>query len=445
MNESEAVGCRLLPWLSPRTGPVAGWLLLLTAVCSVVVALTGLLPALVPGLLAWCAGLLLFRRIGRLQRIQVGVMLTVGLSGLVAAALEGAGPGHAIRAIGNSQGLISLLVAVGFLRLIALRDVTPDSTLPQGPRALWHTLLGTHLFGAAINFSALAIIGDRLHAIRPLLPTQAIVLSRGFGLASLWSPMFVAMALALTLAPGADLLPISLAGLAVAIPALLLTGMRLARRDDSATFAGYPMRMEALRLPLLLVLIVMAGHWLVPQLSIITMITISALLLPLLALLQRSGPAAAGRQYRRHIEQAVPGMAGELLLFLAAGVLTAGIAAWVDISDFSLRLAHFGALEAAALVAVSGLAAVIGIHPLITLSSTAGMLLPVADSPELLALACLMSWSLGVMVSPCSGMHLAMQGRFGVSGYRLMAWNWRFCLVLLALDCAMLALFEQLL
>ncbi len=427
------------------TGAIAGWLLLLTALFSLVCALTGLVPALVPGLLAWGAGLLLFRRISRLQRVQVGVMLAVGLSGLLATTFAGDGQYFALRAISSSQGLIAMLVAVGFLRLIAEADNSLTRPLPRGRRALWQTLLGTHLFGAAINFSALTIIGDRLHAARPLEPTQALVLSRGFGLASLWSPMFIAMGLALTLAPSAGLLPVSLGGLAVAVPAVALTGLMLSQGDKSNTFAGYPMRSDALKLPLLLVVIVLTGHLLAPQLAITTLITLSALSLPLLALARRQGIAAAGSRYRRHVELAVPGMAGELLLFLAAGVLTAGIAAWVEISGFELHLAHFGATEAAGLVALSGIAAVIGVHPLITLSSCAGMLLPVADSPELLALACLMSWSLGVIVSPCSGMHLAMQGRFDISGYRLMAWNWRFCLLLFVLDVAVLQLFERLL
>ncbi|MFC6672320.1 hypothetical protein ACFQDL_21295 [Marinobacterium aestuariivivens] len=268
-------------------------------------------------------------------------------------------------------------------------------------------------------------------------------MSRGFGLAALWSPFFVAMGLALTLAPGARLLPVSLGGLAVAMPALLLTGLLLCRRDDIDTFAGYPMHAEALRLPLLLVVIVAISHELAPALGIITLITISALLLPLAVLLRGNG-AAGLRQYRAHIETTLPGMAGELLLFLAAGILTAGIASWVHFSGFTLQLTHFGALEAAGLVGFSALAASFGIHPLISVSSLAGMLLPITDNLDLLALSILMSWSLGVILSPCSGTHLAMQGRFGISGFRMMAWNWRFCLLLFALDALVLGLFERL-
>lgn len=431
-----------IPILKQRwpTGRLAGWLLLLAAITSCIGALTGLIGPLVPGTLAWCAGLLLFRRLGGLQRGQVLLMLAVGGSGLVTAALHGEGIRYLARAIYGSHVIIAMLVAVGFLRLVAV-PAAGESALPQGRRALWKTLLGTHLFGAAINFSALTIIGDRLHSVRPLTPAQAILLSRGFGLASVWSPFFVAMGVALTLAPGAGLMPVSLGGLAVALPALLLVGWLLQRMPEAERFAGYPMKAEALRVPLALVLIVMGGHALLPRTGILTLITLGALLLPLLVLLYRDREQALPR-YRRHIEQSVPGMSGELLLFLAAGVLTSGVSALVHFSGFSLSLSHYGAEAAAGLVALSAVAAIVGIHPVITIGSIGGML--PTDNPDLLALSAVMSWSLGVILSPCSGMHLAMQGRFGISGFRFLVWNWRFCALLYALDCLVLFAFDRL-
>ncbi len=55
-----------------------------------------------------------------------------------------------------------------------------------------------------------------------------------------------------------------------------------------------------------------------------------------------------------------------------------------------------------------------------------------------------MSWSLGVMVSPCSGTHLAMQGRFGINAFRFFGWNWRFGLGLYGLSCLVLFGYEAL-
>nr|WP_067292728.1 hypothetical protein [Marinobacterium profundum] len=432
------------PRASIRLGALTGWLLFAAALSSITGALSGWVPSQIPGALAWTAGLLLFHRLGGLQRIQVLLMLSVGAAGLLQAAYHGELFAYGAQALANSQVLIAMLVAVGFLRLVAAPAAQGNSaSLPRGRAALWKTLLGTHLFGAAINFSALTIIGDRLHSARPLQPVQAIVLSRGFGLAALWSPFFVAMGIALTLAPGSRLLPMSLAGLSVALPALLLAGYSLARRKESLDFAGYPLQPEALRIPLVLVLLVMAGHQLLPWLGILSLITICSLSLPLLILLYQNCRQGAGR-YRQHIEQAVPGMHGELLLFLAAGVLMAGISALVHFSDLTLSLRHFGAPEAAGLVGLSALAAIFGIHPVITISSLAGMLMPVVTDPNLLGLSILMSWSLGVMVSPCSGTHLAMQGRFDINAFRFFGWNWRFGLGLYGLSCLVLFGYEAL-
>lgn len=249
-----------------QRGALTGWLLFAAALSSIAGALSGLVPPQVPGALAWAAGLLLFRRLGGLQRIQVLLMLSVGAAGLLQAAYQGELLIYGAQALANSQVLIAMLVAVGFLRLVAVPAAAGNSTgntghtdstnpvsLPRGRAALWKTLLGTHLFGAAINFSALTIIGDRLHSAHPLQPLQAIALSRGFSLAALWSPFFVAMGIALTLAPGSSLLPMSLGGLSVALPALLLAGYCLARRKESPDFAGYPIQPEALRIPLVLV------------------------------------------------------------------------------------------------------------------------------------------------------------------------------------------------
>ncbi|UTW13750.1 hypothetical protein [Marinobacterium rhizophilum] len=437
---SQQAPCRRSGATAPQ---LAGWLLFAAALSSIAGALGGPVAPQIPGALAWSAGLLLFSRLGGIQRIQVMLMLGLGGSGLLLAAYQGELTTYGAQALANSQVLIAMLVGVGFLRLVALPATAGNHSLPRGRASLCKTLLGTHLFGAAINFSALTIIGDRLHSERPLTPLQALVLSRGFGLAALWSPFFVAMGVALTLAPGAGLLPLSLSGLAVAVPALLLAGYGLTSRRDSADFAGYPVQLDALRIPLSLVLLVIAGHQLLPWLGILSLITICSLTLPLLLLLHRSHGDGV-RRYRQHIEQALPGMHGELLLFLAAGVLMAGISALVHFSGIRLSLQHFGATEAAGLVGFSALLAIVGIHPVISVSSLAGMLMPVVTDPNLLGLAILMSWSLGVIVSPCSGTHLAMQGRFGINCLRFFGWNWRFALGLYGLDCLVLFGYEAL-
>jgi len=42
-----------------------------------------------------------------------------------------------------------------------------------------------------------------------------------------------------------------------------------------------------------------------------------------------------------------------------------------------------------------------------------------------------MAWALGVSLSPLSGTHLAMQGRYGLSSYAFTRWNLGYVAILL--------------
>jgi len=87
--------------------------------------------------------------------------------------------------------------------------------------------------------------------------------------------------------------------------------------------------------------------------------------------------------------------------------------------------------------------AVLGIHPLISIATASGVIGAVAD-PNLLALTFLMTWALGVAASPLSGMHMAMQGRYGVPAHRFVRWNGRYVLMMLLVDSAVLVGFAWL-
>lgn len=96
-----------------------------------------------------------------------------------------------------------MLVAVSFLQPVTLTQAT-DEALPYGRQALWRTMLGVHLFGGVINLSTVMIVGERIAVGSRLERGQVIALSRSFGAAAFWSPFWVAMAMALSFAPGAS-------------------------------------------------------------------------------------------------------------------------------------------------------------------------------------------------------------------------------------------------
>lgn len=67
------------------------------------------------------------------------------------------------------------------------------------------------------------------------------------------------------------------------------------------------------------------------------------------------------------------------------------------------------------------------------------------SNPNLLAMLFLMTWALGVAISPVSVMNLGFQGRYGINSFRFIGLNGRYVLVMLAVDVVALYLSEWLL
>ncbi|MCG8125649.1 MAG: hypothetical protein N0E55_17070, partial [Candidatus Thiodiazotropha taylori] len=233
--------------------------------------------------------------------------------------------------------LLSMLAAVSFLRLITRPDTQAGERLPSGKRAVWSTLLGVHLFGAVINLSSVFIMGDRISRKGRLNQAQTVILTRGFTAAAFWSPFFAAMAAALTYAPGASLPQIWLMGIPLAVAALLFTALGCQRNQQ---FTGYPMHPQALLLPGVLAICVLLLHQWHSDWHILGIIALLAPGLSLAVLFLRH-PQPRSRALK-HITTDLPGMQNELTLFLAAGVMAAGLNAvfavfggWLPFSQFS--------------------------------------------------------------------------------------------------------------
>ena len=163
-------------------------------------------PQWITGVIAWIACLLLMPGLPRRQLVMSWVLVVLGIAGILWGMASGK-QGLVNVALSQNIPLTGLLIAVSFLQLIAVRPDTASEPLKQGPRALAQTLLGVHLFGAVINFSAVAIFADRLSAAKKLTLQQAMALSQGFIVGATWSPFYGAMAAALTVAPAGTPLP----------------------------------------------------------------------------------------------------------------------------------------------------------------------------------------------------------------------------------------------
>ncbi len=430
------------PAQSPSTAGLAGGLMLLAVLLSIANGVGTGQAGLLPGIVFWLAGLLLARRVTGLQRTQILLMVLVGAAGLLYVGLGG-GEVLLAKALSSNQALLAMLVGVSFLRLISLPEVDAGEADPKGVGALWRTLLGVHLFGSVINLSAVMILGDRQSRRQPMTALQAMVLSRGFSLASHWSPFFAAMGIALSNAPGAQLTVLSLYGLPLAAAGLLLSFRQLSRRADVDDFVGYPMHFGALWIPGVLATLVMTAHGVFADVPILTLISAASLLLTLAVLGWRHRSAAPAR-VARHVLTGLPGMSGELALFLAAGVLAAGIASVMQNTGWTLGIAGFGATEAWLMLLLMVALSIFGVHPVISIATAHGVLAPLAPDPNMLGITYLMAWGAGVSISPFSGMHLGMQGRFGVDARRFLRWNAGFCLMMLLFDLLVLQLYEYL-
>ena len=431
--------------MSPRPSTrslatLSGWLILAAIALSVANGVGLGVPRGVPGAAFWLAGVLLASRVSGLQRTQTLAMFAVGLAGLLYAWLSGGSP-QLDKALSTNQALLAMLTAVSFLRLISLPGVDAGEADPRGRAALWRTLFGVHLFGSVINLSAVMILGDRQSRRAPMTPLQAAVLSRGFALASHWSPFFAAMGIALSNAPGAQLLTLSSVGLPLAAVGLLLAGWQLSRWPDAPAFVGYPMHFGALWIPGLLATLVMTAHALLPAIPILSLISATALGLTLVVLLVRHRADATPR-FVAQVHNGLPRMSGELVLFLAAGVLAAGIASAVQSSGWTLDLLEFGATQASVLLLLMVAVSAAGVHPVISIATAHGILAPLAPDPNLMGITYLMSWAAGVSSSPFSGMHLAMQGRFGIDSRGFLRWNGGFTLLMLVIDVGVLHLYQ---
>ncbi|MGL5499242.1 MAG: hypothetical protein ACRDCQ_20090 [Aeromonas sobria] len=339
--------------------------------------------------------------------------------------------------------MLTMFAAVSTLNL-ATSGLLTGTTSWTGRKGLWSTMASLNLLGAVINLSVLFIIGDRLERNGTLERRQVMVLSRIFCAAAFWSPFFVAMAVALTYAPGLQLSHILPFGILAALLAMGLTAWQV-ERIGVADFAGYPLRLQTLGLPVTLALLVLLIKQIWPQLGILAVI---ALVAPLLALLfmPRVGRKAA---LKRQVVERFPAIGGQLVLFLGAGLLAAGINSALSVVEFDMGnglplFNHFGWLEASLTLLFILLVAIVGVHPLITISAVAPLLWPLSPDPSLLGMCFLLGWGLATGTSPLSGSNLALASRYNLSAALILRWNLCYGLMMYALASLLLGAYSAL-
>jgi len=428
--------------------PLAGLLIFIMLVLTIVAGLSNenawLNFLTVAGICGWLAAMLLFVDTPTILRIQVGIIILVGLMlGFYAISIGGSMDTDTI--ISGNAGLLTMVAAVGFLRLVALPSSSTTEQLPIGPKAYLQTLLGLNISSSVINISALILVADRIHQFRPLQRFTSKSLTRVFSAASNWSPFFAAMAVVLSYVGDAQLSWIISVGLPFTILCIsvVLLEARFRHKSETDEFVGFPMHLQSITIPLLLVITVALGTWIMPAVSVLVVIALSALLITLIVLMLRNNLVTAFQQIGHHIVEGLPRTVNELTLFLAAGLIAAGMSAMIQQGIVPNPFSEFNAITAAKLLGIMLLLAAMGIHPVILISSFTPLMLTLNPDPNLLAITYLMAWNLGTCSSPLSGTHLVVQGRYGIPSWKAAMWNWPYAFVMYGFAVLWLQLVEM--
>ena len=425
--------------------PLAGILILvmilITIINSFLTISTSFNSLWLAGICGWLAALLLFSDTPRILQVQVGVLIVIGLGLIFHSSNQGISVDLNSIISGNTR-LLAMIAAVGFLKLVVIPDSTAQRPLPVGKSAYLKTLIGLNLSASIINISAPIMIADRIHHQRPLQRFTSQSFTRVFcGVAS-WSPFFGAMAVVLTYVSDAQLSWIIVAGLPFTIAGFLVVyaEARLRYADQVANFVGYPIQVSSLKVPALLVLSVIIAAWSLPGTSVLVVIALCALLVTVVSLIIRTNIESALHQLTDYIVNGLPRIVNELALFLAAGVLAAGMSAIIKNGALPNPFDVFDALTASKLLGIMIILAALGIHPVILISSFTPLILSLDPDPNLLAVTYLFAWNLGTCSSPLSGTHLVFQGRYGLPSWKAAMWNWPYAIIMWLIALAWLHL-----
>ena len=312
-----------------------------------------------------------------------------------------------------NQYLITLLIGVGFLRLIATpNNISLNEVPPKGIKSFVKTYFGVHLFASVINLSALILIADKMYKKNFLTNTQIILLTRSFANDAYWSPFFVAFAAAVVYMPKLNTSIILVNGIVLSFIGFLITYYEVKndRNNLINIFEGYPISFSSLYLPFSLAFLVLLTNYFFPQIKVIILISLFSFFLTLIILPIKKSIKKAISEITNHILVELPKMKVEISLFLVAGMFGVIMSSILLGLNFQLPFEKFDWIIASILLAIFIFLGFIGIHPLITIAIIGDLLNQVDHT--LLAVTFLMAWATTVSTSPFSGSNLTIVSRY---------------------------------
>lgn len=325
-----------------------------------------------------------------------------------------------VKAFSINQYLLILLIAVGFLKLIA-RPKEDNASLPKGKKSFIKTYLSLHLFGSVINLSSLLLVADKMYKKAPLTASQIVLLTRSFASDAYWSPFFVAFAAAITYAPNLQTSTIISFGLILALFGFLITYLEVNKKFNLDEFYGYPLSLQTLYLPIVLALLVLVTNHFYNEFKVIVLISVFAFLLTIFILPIKKGLKESSKILKFHIIDELPKMKAEISLFLVAGAFGIFSSSILIGLNFSLPFEIFDYKAASVVLLVFILLSFVGIHPIISISILGEFFTDANHT--LLAMTFLMAWATTVSTSPISGLNLTMSARYSCNAKEIFKLN----------------------
>lgn len=371
----------------------------------------------------------------------------------------------------------AFFVAVGLLRLAAERSEMIRRCglhmLAQPPGRRYAALtLGANLFGLILSFGTLQLLGamtrrantlataggdERVRAVRERRMLLAVL--RGFAMAPGWSPLSVALALALSVTPGAHWQEVVAVAFVVAM-LLLALGWLHDRLGNPAPRAGIALIASPDRWTVQLRLLGLVGGIVVLTMATerafdLRLVDAVMLCVPLVAVgwlaVQQSrwGPrraiALALRGLVRRARAVFPGWRMEIAILAGAGFAGAMAAPLIPTTAVAaafeaLRLP--GVAAPGLVVLLMALGGQLALNPIVTVSLI-GAAMPPAEAlgvaPAALAAAYMTGWAVAVGSSPFTLSTLIVADLAGRTGQDV-AWTWNGRFSLAAVLLAALAL-----
>ena len=375
---------------------------------------------IVSGILAWLAFILLFQTL-KSKKIIVILLISSLIAYFVCYVNDYKVDFFKVFTV--NQYLLTLLIGVGFLRLVATPRKDKIQNLPKGKNSFIKTYLGVHLFGSVINLSSLLLVADKMYKKAPLTNAQIILLTRSFASDAYWSPFFVAFAAAITYAPKLTTSIILVNGIVLAFLAFLITYYEVnkEKKFNIDEFYGYPLSLDTLYLPILLAFFVLLTNHFYPQIKVIILISSFSILMTFFILPVKKGILETTKIFKFHVIDELPKMKSELSLFLVAGMFGITISSILVGLNLSLPFEVFDWKIASLLLLIFIFLAFIGIHPIITIAIIGDFLSGVNHT--LLAVTFLMAWSTTVSTSPFSGLNLTIVARYNANAKEIFMLN----------------------